>query len=145
MKSKAYQASPADQSNRRSIYMFAKRSLAVPLMTVFDYCDTTAPAGKRDVTIVAPQALTLFNNDTIHAESRAIADRVMASTQDQSERTITAWRLVLGRDPSADEAELAKSHLSRLMAREDGTDSAIRAWSSLCHVLLNSNEFMFVD
>ncbi len=53
MKSGAYQASPEEATRRRSIYMFAKRSLAVPMMTVFDSCDTTAPIGRRDVSIVA--------------------------------------------------------------------------------------------
>lgn len=145
MKSKAYQASTVEQSSRRSVYMFAKRSLAVPLMTVFDCCDTTAPAGKREVTIVAPQALTLFNNESIHAASRAMAQRVAAFSSDPLERVDHAWRLALGRSPSVSERKLAVESLPRSGASMANAESTERGWSALCHVLINTNEFIFVD
>jgi hypothetical protein len=46
--------------------MFSKRSLILPLMTVFDFADTTQPCCQRDVTTVAPQALALLNNELAH-------------------------------------------------------------------------------
>lgn len=136
MKGGAYQASPAEDTTRRSIYMFVKRSLAVPLMTVFDCCDTTTPAGRRDVTTVAPQALTLMNNAGILDESRAIAARLLTCAPES--RIPTAWQTVLARDPSARELALAREHLQ---SHEDQE----KAWASLCHVLINTNEFMYVD
>src|SRR5262249_9117215 len=36
-------ASPPEEQRRRSIYMMAKRSLLLPLMTTFDFADTTQP------------------------------------------------------------------------------------------------------
>ncbi|MCC6508611.1 MAG: DUF1553 domain-containing protein [Pirellulaceae bacterium] len=139
MKGGAYQASPASETNRRSIYMFAKRSLAVPLMTVFDCCDTTTPSGRRDVTIVAPQALTLMNNDSIWAESSAIAQQVLESGRDDRLRARTAWKLVLGREPLPHEIDLACTHVAKSKLAE------LPAWTELCHVLLNTNEFIYVD
>lgn len=157
MKESAYKASPEEEQRRRSIYMFVKRSLVVPMMTVFDCCDTTAPTGRRDVTIVAPQALTLMNNQTIQRESREIAGRVLAQSSDEVGRIHTAWRIVLGRSPSTKEISFAQKHLltmaqhwesKPLLELEKGsqsTEQELWIWASLCHVLINTNEFIFID
>lgn len=137
MKGGAYQASPAQEITRRSVYMFVKRSLAVPLMTVFDCCDTTTPAGRRDVTTVAPQALTLMNNESILEEARAVAERLQ-SISDIDNRIARAWQIVLAREPTEKERKLAHHHL------QSKADS-LQAWTSLCHVLINTNEFIYVD
>lgn len=144
MKAGAYQASPPEETRRRSVYMFTKRSLAVPFMAVFDTCDTTAPTGRRDVTIVAPQALTLLNNEWVHQESEALARRVFAAAADEPERITATWKLVLGRAPNERERTAAANHLrsSEAAATDEGR---LAAWASLCHVLLNTNEFMYVD
>ena len=141
MKSGAYTASPPEETRRRSIYMFAKRSLAVPMMTVFDSCDTTAPTGRRDVSTVAPQALTLLNNTWVHEESRAMAQRVVASGPTTEFRVNTAWRIAFARTPSATENQAAIDYVEH--SRSDGDD--LVAWSALCHTLINTNEFIYVD
>jgi hypothetical protein len=142
MKSSAYKASPPEETRRRSIYMFAKRSLAVPMMTVFDSCDTTAPTGRRDVSTVAPQALTLLNNTWVHEESRAMAERVVALGPTAESRVDAAWRIALGRAPSATEKQAANEYL-KLARSDSGGD--LTAWSALCHTLINTNEFIYVD
>ncbi len=146
MKSGAYQASSPEETRRRSIYMFAKRSLAVPMMSVFDSCDTTAPTGRRDVSIVAPQALTLLNNEWVHSESTAMAIRAMASAVDAESRVESAWRIALVRNPTATEKQASIEYIERLRAlAKDEPNSDLLAWSSLCHTLINTNEFMYVD
>lgn len=142
MKAGAYQASPPTETSRRSVYMFIKRSLVVPLMTVFDTCDTTAPAGRRDVTTVAPQALTLLNNETIRAESRAIAQGVVAGAEDDVARAALAWRKTLGRTPSESELRAALRVIG--LSGSSGA-SDLDAWTEVCHVLVNTNEFIYVD
>ncbi len=137
MKGGAYQASPAQDTTRRSVYMFVKRSLAVPLMTVFDCCDNTTPAGRREVTIVAPQALTLMNSESVLEEAAAIAQRVPKTT-DSDETVAAAWRVVLARTPTEKERAVAREHLRAAPTQSD-------ALVSLCHVLMNTNEFIYVD
>jgi hypothetical protein len=144
MKGDAYKASPPEDTRRRSIYMFTKRSLVTPLMTTFDMCDTTVSTGRRDVTIVALQALALMNNDWVHAQSTALADRVLAAGDDPAARVEAAWRLALLRRPDATEAAAAIAHVEAQRARFSD-DSQRQAWASLCHVLLNTNEFIYVD
>ena len=121
--------------------MFAKRSLAVQMMTVFDSCDTTAPTGRRDVSTVAPQALTLLNNAWVHGESQAMAERVIASGPTIESRIEAAWRIAFSRTPSATERQAAIDYVER--SRNEGGD--VVAWSVLCHTLINTNEFIYVD
>ena len=72
--------SSTDERSRRSIYMMTKRSRLLPLMTAFDFSDTTASCGQRDVTTVAPQALALLNNHFTHSQSEALANRITKQT-----------------------------------------------------------------
>ena len=157
MKAGAYQASPPDDARRRSIYMFAKRSLAVPMMTVFDSCDTTAPTGRRDVSTVAPQALTLLNNSWVHSESRAMAERVIAAGQTPDQRIDIAWKVALLRSPTPTELHAAREYVKQLLpesitpsaedtqAESQRAQQELRAWSALCHTLINTNEFIYLD
>ncbi len=146
MKSGAYKASPDDQTRRRSIYMFVKRSLAVPMMTVFDTCDTTAPTGRRDVSIVAPQALTLLNNEWVQQECHAMAGRVVRQAWSIPDRIDQAWQMILGRLPIESEKAYALAFMQDWHARltaEEGSDQI--AWAILCHTLVNTNEFIYLD
>lgn len=147
MKSRAYEASPPEETRRRSIYMFTKRSLAVPMMTVFDTCDTTAPTGRRDVSTVAPQALTLLNNRWIHEESQALANRVLAFEGLES-RIDAAWKLTLGRVPTATERQTATVYMEQVLHEirdKQKKDAEQLSWTALCHTLLNTNEFIYID
>jgi Protein of unknown function (DUF1553)/Protein of unknown function (DUF1549) len=146
MKSGAYTASPPEQTRRRSIYMFVKRSLAVPMMTVFDSCDTTAPTGRRDVSIVAPQALTLLNNQWVHEESAAMAQRVMTEATGNADRVKKAWELALGRQPNEREWQYGINYVVKLQSSDsEDNESKVAAWNVLCHTLINTNEFIYLD
>jgi hypothetical protein len=149
-KGAAWRESPPDEQRRRSVYLFCKRSLILPLMTTFDFCDTTQPCGQRDVTTVAPQALALLNNEFIHEQSAAMADRVARTAGADRRRQIArAWGTAFGRLPVLAETEAALTHLERQarhFARWPGDGDPQRmALTSLCHVLLNANEFLYVD
>ncbi len=96
-KSNAWQDSPADERRRRSIYMMTMRSRILPLMTAFDFCDTTRPCGQRDVTTVPTQALALLNNQLVHDQSRALARRLqLESPANTKGQIVLAWRRCLG-------------------------------------------------
>ena len=150
-KGNAWTASAIEEQNRRSIYIFTQRSLLVPLMTVFDFPDTTLPCGKRNSTTVAPQALALMNNSFVHLQSTALAARVTKQAGDSpTEQVQVAWQLTLGRLPSVTESKNSIRHIKtqtrHFSADNITTDSAQQlALTSLCHVLLNSNEFIYID
>lgn len=155
MKDQAWKASPPEEQGRRAIYSFTKRSLLPPFATVFDFPDTTLPCGQRDVSVVAPQALALMNNAFVHEQSAGLTRRVAAAARDEVERIQLAWRLALGRSPTPTEMARAREHLARETARVlerqrkepvgDLRPPDMHALASLCHVLLNTNEFIYVD
>jgi hypothetical protein len=138
-------STPGEQS-RRSIYMMTKRSRLLPLMTAFDFSDTTITCGQRDVTIVAPQALALLNNHFAHSQSEALAKRLAGQTGNTAEQIKLAWRLAFGRNPTDKELGQAETHLRVQRIHFEKKENADHlALASLCHVLLNSNEFIYVD
>jgi hypothetical protein len=137
-----------------------KRHLLPPLMTTFDLCDTTLPSAKRDITTVAPQALALLNNAFSHDQSTALAKRIMSLAKSPPEQAALAWRFALGRAATPTDTALAIAHMTKqtdLFSHQDQlpasvpttnatkSDADLLALTSLCHVLLNSNEFIYVD
>jgi len=144
-KSRAWKPSPPEEQGRRSVYIFAKRGLLPPLLTTFDLPDTTLPNCRRDVTTVPTQALALLNNPFAHEQSAALAGRIGTRVEAKA-RVEAAWRMALGRNPSPDELSAGLKHLetqAKLLAAAG--DPAREALASLCHVLLNTNEFIHVD
>jgi hypothetical protein len=141
-----WKASPPEERRRRSIYIFTRRGLLPPLLTTFDFADTTLPCARRDVTTVAPQALALLNNAFVHEQSEALARRVVDQAEGEGKRIRRAWELALGRPPSATEELAAREHLRAQRERFAGKgDAEFLALASLCHVLVNTNEFVYVD
>ncbi|RPI80502.1 MAG: DUF1553 domain-containing protein, partial [Planctomycetaceae bacterium] len=115
-KSGAWQASPAAEQKRRALYIFTQRSLLPPLMTVFDFSDTTLPCAQRDVTTVAPQALALLNNEFAHERSSALARKIAGSHTNTVDQIQAAWRLTLGRPATPQEVSAALTHLKQQLS-----------------------------
>src|SRR5262249_40801716 len=76
------------EASRRTVYAFLKRSLVVPLLEVFDLCDTTRSSDRRLVTTVAPQALSLFNGDFVSRQARHLAERLRREAGDEPGRQV---------------------------------------------------------
>ncbi|MEO2091468.1 MAG: DUF1553 domain-containing protein, partial [Gemmataceae bacterium] len=145
MKGAAWKPSPPEEQGRRSVYVFAKRGLLPPLLTTFDLPDTTLPSCRRDVTTVPTQSLAMLNNPFVHQQSEALARRIDTKGTPE-EQAAAAWRLALGRNPTDAEVKSAVSHLAKqatVFAKRP--DPALDALASLCLVLLNTNEFLYVD
>ncbi|QEL19587.1 PSD1 and planctomycete cytochrome C domain-containing protein [Limnoglobus roseus] len=145
-KAAAWKASPPAEQGRRSVYALSKRGLLAPQLTTFDFPDTTLPCGRRDSTTVAPQALTLLNSRFSHQQSERLAGRVEKAATEEAKRIVAAWRFALSRDPRPSETAAAVEHLAKQRANFAGQkDAGHLALASLCHVLLNANEFLYVD
>jgi hypothetical protein len=147
--------SPADQQARRSAYIFVKRTLGVPLLETFDVASPDTPIAERSVTTVAPQALVLLNSDFLEQQAAALADRITRRVgvpparqpndpgDDRGAPQITAaYRLTLSRDPTEREAQIAQEFFDREQQRSGDNRQALR---ELCKLILNLNEFVYVD
>ena len=158
MKSAAWKASPPEEQMRRGLYLYSKRGLLLPMMTTFNFMDATQSCGQRDVTTVPTQALVLLNNPFVHDRSDMLARTIISDSLSPSDQVQNLWSTVYGRSATELELNLAVKHLSiqseRLQqqsrsasaAEETSVRSAAEsALASLAHVLLNSNEFIYVD
>lgn len=139
---------------RRTVYAFTKRSLVVPLLEVFDLCDTTRSSPQRNVTTVPTQALTLFNSEFIVEQAAHFARRLQLEAGDDLGQQIElAWRLALCRRPTSEEAAAMRQFLTdeiqQLRAERptaaNEAELADAARVQLCRVLLNLNEFVYPD
>jgi len=123
---------------RRSIYSFQRRSLTMPLMEVFDAANMSESCARRNVTTVAPQALTLLNGQLTATESKHFARRVIELAGPDAARQIDkAFLLGLTREPSAAEKQLAREVYNGRKPEE--------ALTRLATVLFNLNEFLYLE
>lgn len=151
------------ERNRRSIYVFAKRNLRYPLFSVFDAPDANETCARRHVTTTAPQALMLLNSRLTLEMAQALAGRLLRETEGNVEKAVErAWWLTLARGPETKERTLAEKFLreqteamrQRLAQKQpvalpvpapSGDSAQAGALVQLCHVLLNINEFVYLD
>jgi hypothetical protein len=130
-------ASTPEESNRRAIYLLVKRSFRFPMLSAFDLPDNISSCGRRDITTVPNQALTLLNNRTMQQQAAAFAARLRAETNGQLDAVpARAWLHAYGRRVSADERTQALGFLQQ----RGGSWSAV---AELCLALFNTNEFIY--
>jgi hypothetical protein len=133
-KTKGWYPSPHDKTNVRSIYLVQKRTVRVPLLEAFDLPENAVSCARRTISTVAPQALTLLNSPFALEMANAFAERVEADAGCDSKAQVDrAFRLALQRLPDSDE------RAASLQLRER------RSLAELCRVLMNLNEFVYVD
>lgn len=128
---------------RASVYIFARRLVRYPMLQSFDAPLALESCGRRQETVTPDQALELMNGDAATGFARALAKRV-ANDEGQSAAGLVdrAFRLTLGRKPSASEAEQSHEFLARQAALAGGTPGALE---DLCLSLLSSSEFLYID
>ena len=138
----------ASNHRRRSVYMFVKRNIKHPFLEAFDYPDSNLTCPERLVSINAPQALMLLNSDFALDESKALAERLLRNEPNasDSERFKSLWKLCFGRTPTEPEISRLQELAATLRSqRESSGQSPSAIWPDVCHVVLNLNEFVFVD
>lgn len=156
-----WKLSTPEERNRRSIYIFVRRNARYPMLESFDMPDTHESCARRSVTTTAPQALTMLNNKVSLEWARALAGRVLGAEQEQARQIERAYLLAYSRMPDGFEKDTVASflHKQRGIVTErvkrgeaialpeslpSGVDSAYAAaMVDFCHMLLNSNEFVY--
>ncbi len=121
------------KAHRRAVYRFTVRSKQQPFMASFDCADPSLAVEKRNQTLTPQQALALLNNKLTLAMAKHFAARVEKLSDELPGRVAAAFRLALGRDPTAAEHEELTQY---------ATDHGL---ANACRVILNLNEFVFVD
>ena len=124
---------------RRSVYTKVLRNHPDPLLDAFDSPDSFGSVCTRNVTTTPTQSLLLMNGDWPLKRATAFARRVRAEAKspDPGDLVERAYRLAYGRAPQADERSTGIEFLQAGPIDETLVD--------FCHVLFNSNEFLYVD
>jgi hypothetical protein len=151
--------------NRRSLYIFTRRSVPYPLLEPFDMASAQQVHSKRDVTTTPLQALTLINSDQIFRWSQSLAGRIIREGgNDESRQLDRLYQILFARVPTSTEKSTLFAFLdghgksitekaldgrltlaipidSKEGRQQDPVRSA--ALVDLVHAVVNSNEFIY--
>jgi len=126
-------------TTRRAIYGYIDRLNLPGVFRTFDFPNPDATSPQRVPTTVPQQALFFMNNPLVIQSARHVLARGdLASLSDPTARIRRLYRVILGRDPAAEEIQWAKSFLDSATASDAG-------WIQLSQGLLSANEFVFID
>lgn len=129
---------------RRTVYIPLRRANLPTLLNLFDFGDATTVNGKRSLTNVAPQALFMMNSDFVSDRAKNLAKSILDDAKlDNHARVEQVFLRTLDRKPAPDEIDRAFTFMDRLKQKFNRSD--VDAWQSFCHVLLTSNEFIYLE
>ena len=145
---------PEDLSRiRRSVYLLARRSNPHTFLRMFDYPIIDVNCTHRSASATPLQSLALINSEFLTTSARHLARRAEAlagASASPAMKIQTAYGLTLARSPSGSEIESGSQHLRRLeelylASGMAGADAVRRSFENFAHMLLCSNEFLYVD
>ncbi len=133
-----YDYSAADkQTNpavfRRTVYEFIVRSVPDPFLETLDAADPNALTPVRNTTLTPLQALTMRNDPFVIRQSEQFAARLEKAAPTLPARIDLACRLIYGRNARHTEQAALASYAQR------------NGLANMCRMLINTNEFVFVD
>ena len=133
---------PLDGDGRRSLYLNVRRNFLPPMLLAFDFPTPSSTMGRRNVSNVPAQALTLLNDPFVLDQARRWAAKERADPTIPAEASVVAMcRAAFGRPPDPDGLAAA---LAFVEARRRVEGDPLSPWAELGHVLWNVKEFTFI-
>ena len=133
-KTKGWYPAPKPEQFCRTLFLVQKRNTRLPLLESFDLPDNSTSCAQRQVSTVAPQALTLLNSALASQAAHAFAKRVAEEAGAEPPKQVArAFELALQRRPDKEEATACERLLTK------------RSLAELCRALANLNEFVYID
>jgi cytochrome c553 len=141
---------PLDGAGRRSIYQAIRRNFPNPFLTAFDSPTPLGPVGQRNVSNVPAQALILLNDPLVMEQTRLWAESLAKRTDLKGrDKLDLAMQTALGRPSTAAEQAAIEGYLTerakQLKIAPDAVWDDPRTLAEVCHVLVNTKEFVFVE
>ncbi|MDQ2898508.1 MAG: PSD1 and planctomycete cytochrome C domain-containing protein [Acidobacteriota bacterium] len=129
---------------RRTVYLPLRRANLPTLLNLFDFGDATTETGKRSLTNVAPQALFMMNSEFVFERSKNVAQSLLADSKLSDKRRLEELYVrTLNRRPAPAEMDSAFTYMEKFKQKFHAPD--LEAWESFSHILLTSNEFVYLD
>jgi len=135
---------------RRSVYVQQRRTEPVAMLEAFDAPRMEPNCERRVSSTVATQALELMNGSFVLARSEDFAKRLLEECGDSAapeEIVARAWAAAYGTEPD----ETRRAELAYFLERQEelladsGEDAPLLALASLCQVLFQTNQFLYID
>jgi hypothetical protein len=131
---------------RRTVYLPLRRANLPTLLNLFDFGDATTESGKRQLTNVATQALFWLNSEFLTERAQGVAESLLDQKKlNDAARIENAYTRILNRRPGDDEIADATKYVEDFKQKFPGKAANLKAWQSLCRVLMSSNDFVYVD
>ena len=135
---------------RRSVYVQQLRKHPASLLESFDLPAMNPNCLQRAESLVAPQALHLMNDAAVRELARQFADRVQREAGDDPTRQVRqAYRIALTRTPSDEELSDCLQTLTSLTEQwtkqSSAAEASRKALTTLCHTIMNSASFLYLD
>jgi uncharacterized protein DUF1553/uncharacterized protein DUF1549/cytochrome c len=118
---------------RRTVYRFTVRSVPNPFLDSLDCSDPNLNTPVRNTTLTALQALTLLNDPFLIKQAEFFAERLRKISDDSGNQIDAAYRLLFGHLPDAEERAALVDFVHK------------HGLAQTCRLLLNTNEFVFID
>jgi hypothetical protein len=132
-------------SRRRTVYLPVVRNNLYDVCQLLDATDATVPSGDRTTSTVATQALLMMNSPLVLDAARALAESSVSAAADPRSRVSWLIERTLGRPATDAELARAVSFVSQHPKRDgNGVAAELQPWMAFAHVLLASNEFMYL-
>lgn len=139
---------PLDGDGRRSIYIAVRRNFLSPFMLTFDTPVPFSSMGRRNVSNVPAQALTLLNDPLVaelaHKWGERALQNVAGGNNKMKERIEWMYVSGFGRYPTNQEIEAAADYLQTQASQRNVSKDDPELWASFAHILVNTKEFIFL-
>jgi hypothetical protein len=128
-----------DDSNnrRRTVYGRISRLKLNDMLMQFDYPDANVHAEKRSITTSPMQKLFMLNSPFALQQAKALAARFESGTDETRVQNI--YKSIFSRPPEARELQAGVRFLKQDSSAE------LSPWEQYVHMLLCSNEMLYVD
>jgi hypothetical protein len=131
------------QAPRRSVYVPVFRSSLPELFEVFDFANPSLVTGRRNVSIVAPQALFMMNHPFVRTQARLTAESLLSKPQLTTAKRIDhAYLLILGRHATEAEVSLSQQFLKSVNGTTE--NGQVEAWTQMVQSMFSTIEFRYI-
>jgi len=149
--SEAKPAPTPSSPNRRSIYLFARRVYPLKFLEIFDAPIMPVNCTQRTNSATVLQSLAVLNSEFLFAQSENLAARISEMAGPETEQRVkVGFQIVFARQPTASELTRSIAFLNDqaqgYVSNETPADKTRQmALADFCHMLLSSNEFLYVE
>ena len=140
---------PLDGARRRSVYLRIRRNAHNPFLEAFDAPKPTTTRGRRDITNVPAQSLTMLNDPFVIDQAAKWSRQLLAGDHDPAERIRLIYERAFAREPTTAESQATLEYVKELQQEHaEAPDDATRQqliWQDVAHAMFCLKEFIHVE